>query len=101
MTVGWKNIISDEIIDGVVCNEGAYEYDREINPFRHLGFLDFYLNNLSINNKTIEEKNYYDCSFPTRIPENHEYEYDMKGYPLIKITTYDDGKRSMTIFKYY
>ena len=87
-----KNIISDENSQyGQLCNQGNYQYDKNINPFRHLGFMDFNFQNWSVGNKVTEDVHYLACGFPTLIPVSHSYTYDQDGYPLKKITIYKTG----------
>jgi len=87
-----KNIISDATSKyGQQCNQGNYQYDKNINPFRHLGFMDFNFQNWSAGNKVTEDVHYLACGFPTLIPVSHSYTYDRDGYPLKKITTYKTG----------
>jgi hypothetical protein len=76
---------------GQICNTGTYKYDKNINPLRHLGYLDFDLQNWSANNKLTEDVHYKACGFPTLIPLKHDYTYDPDGYPVRKITTYKSG----------
>ncbi len=87
-----KNIINDTNSQyGQLCNQGNYQYDKNINPFRHLGFMDFNFQNWSIGNKLTEDVHYLACGFPTLIPVSHSYTYDQDGYPLNKITIYKTG----------
>lgn len=87
----YKNIADDMTSRGELCNKGIYKYDKYINPFRHLGFMDFNFQNWSINNKVTEDVQYFACGFPSLIPVSHSYLYDEDGYPLRKITTYKAG----------
>jgi hypothetical protein len=87
-----KNIVSDKTTQSSqICSEGNFSYDRNINPFRHLGYTDFDFQNWSANNKVTEDVHYMACGFPTLIPVSHSYTYDQDGYPLEKITTYKIG----------
>jgi hypothetical protein len=85
-----RNIASDKTVkSGQVCNEGVYTYDKNINPFRHLGFMDFNLQNWSVNNRLTEHVDFQACSFPSnRIPLYHGYTYDEDGYPVKEIIVY-------------
>lgn len=84
-----KNIVSDETIkEGRVCNDGFYTYDKNINPFHHLGYVDFSLTNWSASNKLTENVTHRACSFPQLMPESYDYIYDNDGYPTQQITTY-------------
>jgi hypothetical protein len=88
----YNNIIKDKTTKaGQRCSDGVYAYDKNINPFRQLGYIDFNLQNWSVNNKLTEHVHFVACSFPTLIPVSHEYIYDNEGYPLRKITTYKTG----------
>lgn len=101
----YKNIVSDKTQQsGQVCNEGTYQYDKNINPFRHLGYVDFNYLNLSINNELKDNVEYKACSFPGAIPDFYSYEYDNEGYPTKKITTYKtngEGLASHTEIRFY
>jgi hypothetical protein len=89
--VFYKNIVTDLTTQDQVCNFGSYGYDKNINPFLHLGYMDFNFENWSANNKIAEDVRYIACGFPTIIPVSHDYTYDTDGYPLTKITTYRKG----------
>jgi hypothetical protein len=90
--VSYKNIASDKTVQsGQVCNQGKYAYDKNINPFRHLGYVDFSLLNWSANNKLTEQVDYLACAFPSLIPLAYYYTYDQDGYPIKKITKYKSG----------
>lgn len=92
-----KNIARDKTTKpGQLCSEGMYTYDKNINPFRHLGYMDFNLQNWSASNKLTEQVEYKACSFPTLIPVWHRYVYDVDGYPTEKITTYQSGSPQQT-----
>jgi hypothetical protein len=83
------NMISEKTTNGSgLCNTGAYTYDNKINPFSLLGYTDFNLTNLSINNRLTEDVNYIGCSFPSLVPQSHVYVYDALGYPIIATTSY-------------
>ena len=85
----WKNLVSSSESNGEeLCNTGAFTYDRNINPFRHLDYTSFYLSNNSINNTLTEDVDFIGCAFPTLIPLSYEYKYDDMGYPTEKITHY-------------
>ncbi|AYB33131.1 hypothetical protein [Chryseolinea soli] len=87
----YKNIVSDITTKGQVCNTGSYAYDKNINPFRHLGYMDFDLQNWPANNKVAEDVHYFTCGFPSIVPVTHVYTYDYDGYPVTKITSYKKG----------
>lgn len=96
-----KNIISDKTTRGSqLCSEGTYTYDRNINPFKHLGYVDFALRNYSINNTLAEDHNYAGCSFPALTPESYNYEYDNQGYPTSKTTHYKGNYTAQTKYFY-
>jgi hypothetical protein len=87
-----ENIVSDKTTRGSqACSDGQYTYDQFKNPFKHLGYVDYLLTNLSANNKLSESINYVGCSFPTLIPETYSYEYNEQGYPTISTTLYKSG----------
>jgi hypothetical protein len=97
--VSYKNIISDKTVQsGQVCNQGSYMYDKNINPFRHLGYVDFNLQNWSTNNKLTEQVDYLACSFPSLIPLAYYYTYDKDGYPVKKITKYKSGSNQNSLY---
>jgi len=90
--VSYKNIVSDKTVQsGQICNQGSYLYDKNINPFRHLGYVDFNLQNWSASNKLTEHVEYLACSFPSLIPLAYYYTYDKDGYPVKKFTKYKSG----------
>jgi hypothetical protein len=78
---------------GTICNQGTYTYDKNINPFQHLGYVDFNITHWSINNKLTENITHTACWFPARrIPVSYDYTYDQDGYPVKQITTYRSGE---------
>jgi hypothetical protein len=74
-----------------LCYKGNYTFDKNINPFRHLGYMDFGFQNWDRNNVITENVNYDACSFPVLIPVLHVYTYDEDGYPVKSIATYKPG----------
>jgi hypothetical protein len=97
--VKYKNIVSDKTLQsGQVCNQGSYKYDKNINPFRHLGYIDFNLQNWSANNKLIEHVDYLACSFPSLVPLAYYYTYDQDGYPVKKFTKYKSGSNQNSAY---
>lgn len=91
-TVKYKNIVSDATDrPSEHCADGVYTYDKNINPFRHLGYVDFNFLNWSANNRLTETAHYVGCGFPALIPVSYNYTYDAEGYPLVKITNYRSG----------
>jgi hypothetical protein len=96
-----KNIANDKTTRyGEVCNEGSYKYDKNINPLRHLGYLDYMLFNFSANNKLEENVSYLHCSFPDLKPEKYEYNYHGDGYPEKVRITFDNGAASEEHYEY-
>lgn len=91
-TVTYKNMTSDASDrPGEHCADGTYTYDKNINPFRYLGYVDFNFLNWSANNRLTENVHYIACGFPTLIPVSYDYTYNSDGYPLERITTYRGG----------
>ncbi|HYC87067.1 MAG TPA: hypothetical protein VEB86_17660 [Chryseosolibacter sp.] len=89
LTLPYGNILTDRINRGSqLCNIGNYQYDKAINPFKHLGYMDFFLRNYSLNNRLTEDIEYFGCAFPTLIPEAYVFEYDAQGYPTASNTLY-------------
>lgn len=97
-----KNLVSDKTTEGsTVCNNGVYAYDRNINPFKHLGYISYLLaDNYSINNRVSENVNYINCAFPSLVPLSYSYKYDDLGYPTEKTTKYK-GTTLTSAVKYY
>ncbi|WP_276371588.1 hypothetical protein [Chryseolinea sp. H1M3-3] len=88
----FNNIVSDQIIKaGQLCSKGIYAFDKQINPFRHLGYLDVQFRNWANNNKLTERVDHQACVFPTLIPVSYDYTYDSDGYPTKQITSYKSG----------
>lgn len=98
----YKNLVSDKTTEGSeLCNNGAYTYDRNINPFKHLGYVSYLLaDDYSINNRVTEDVNYINCAFPSLVPVSHSYKYDDLGYPTERVTQYK-GTTLTSAFKYY
>ncbi len=98
------NILSDKTTRGSqLCSDGQYTYDQDKNPFKDLGYADYLLTNLSVNNRLTENVNYVDCAFPTLIPESYVYEYNDRRYPVSATTLYKSGdsvKKSRKEFFY-
>jgi hypothetical protein len=85
----WKSVTTDKTTKGnEVCNIGVYTNDKNINPLKHLGYVDFSFVDFSINNRLTENVNYLGCAFPSLIPESYSYEYDVYGYPISQIKYY-------------
>ena len=98
------NVVTDKTTRGSqVCSEGQYTYDAQKNPFYSMGYVDYLLTNLSVNNKVSESVSYLACAFPTLIPESYTYEYNEDGYPTSATTFYKSDasvKRSKKEFFY-
>lgn len=98
------NLVSDQTKRGAqLCSSGQYTYDQHKNPFKELGFVDYQLSNLSVNNKLTEQVNYVGCAFPELVPESYSYAYNAEGYPVTATTNYKSGaalKRSKKEFFY-
>jgi hypothetical protein len=89
------NVMSDRTTRGSqLCSEGEYTYDQHINPFNDLGYVDFLLTNVSVNNRLTEDVNYVACAFPSLVPESYTYEYNENGYPTNVNTLYKSGSPS-------
>lgn len=87
-----KNIVNDKTTKGSqLCNKGVYTFDKNINPFLHLGYLDVQFRKWTVNNKVTEHVDHLACAFPTLIPVSYEYTYDQDGYPIKQITSYRSG----------
>jgi hypothetical protein len=99
-----KNIVSEKTSRfGILCSDGAYTYDKNVNPLKHLGYVDYSLRNHSINNRLTEDIHYHGCAFPTLMPKTYTYEYDADGYPKIATTNYQSGagqRRAQTRYFY-
>lgn len=89
MAIEDSNILSDRTTRGAqLCSSGEYTYDQHPNPFNALGYVDYLLTNISVNNKVTEHVDYVACAFPNLKPELYEYAYNGDGYPAKVITTY-------------
>ena len=96
-----KNITSDKTTKGgQLCSEGIYTYDKNINPLKHLGYVDFFLANLSVNNKTVENVSYTACALPELEPQTYQYQYNDDGYPAKVTVNYKGGKKSQIQYTY-
>jgi hypothetical protein len=85
----WKSVTADKTTKGnEVCNVGVYTNDKNINPFKQLGYIDFTFRDYSINNRLTENVNYLGCAFPSLMPESYSYEYNVYGYPTSQIKYY-------------
>jgi hypothetical protein len=88
---------------GQLCSTGAYQYDKNINPLKQLGYVDFLLQNYSINNKIDEDMNEVACAFSELIPDKFEHEYNPEGYPTVSTTFYrsETFLKGQTFYYYY
>lgn len=87
-----ENVLADKTTRGSeLCSDGTYSYDQHINPFKDLGYVDYLLTNLSVNNKLTENVNYVSCAFPSLVPQSYTYEYNSSGYPTVATTFYKSG----------
>lgn len=101
VTYNNENIVSDKTTrGGELCNDGIYTYDTNKNPFKDLGYIDYFMSNLSSNNKLSEDINYVACGFPSLVPVSYSYEYNDKGYPTKATTLYSSGSTSEKQFFY-
>lgn len=66
---------------------GWYEYDFNINPYKHMNWPDFLLSHTSKNNLVLQRKQYM-YSFPINEPYSFIYTYDADGYPTSLITSF-------------
>jgi hypothetical protein len=83
------NILTDKTTQGSqLCSEGQYTYDSHNSPFKNLGYVDYLLTNLSVNNRLTNNINYVACSFPSLEPVSYAYEYNDNGYPISATTSY-------------
>jgi hypothetical protein len=98
------NVVNDKTTRGSqLCSDGQYTYDHHVNPFKDLGYVDYLLTNLSVNNKLTENINYIGCAFPSLVPESYTYEYNDNGYPISATTFYKSSgsvKKSRRDFFY-
>jgi hypothetical protein len=84
-----RNITADKATSGSqLCSAGSYSFDQQSNPFNLLGYTDFLLLNLSVNNKLSENVSYVGCAFPQLNPVSYEYVYNQQGYPVTATTFY-------------
>jgi hypothetical protein len=104
VTLEDDNILSDKTTRGSqLCSDGEYTYDQHPNPFKTLEYIDYFLVNISDNNKLTEDVNYVGCAFPTLRPESYDYTYNSDGYPTEVVTNYQphDDFTPKSIRKYY
>jgi hypothetical protein len=87
--------------DTQVCSVGEYTHDKNINPLKHLGYVDYLLRNYSNSNRLTEDVRYIGCSFPTLVAETYDYVYDGDGYPLKSTTNFRASElKSITEYTY-
>lgn len=85
----YGNMKSDKTTRGAqLCSLVNYTSDKNINPFKHLGYTDYLLRNYSVSNRLTEDAVYVGCAFPSRVAESYDYLYDQDGYPLRATTNY-------------
>jgi hypothetical protein len=95
-----KNIATDKVTEGAkICEEGIYTYDKNINPFKHLGYVEYVLTNFSINNRLTESVT-YQCLLPSLVPVSFEYVYNDNGYPTQSTTNYQGGGKGKYTYEY-
>jgi hypothetical protein len=99
--MAWKNLVSDKTTKGAtICSEGEYGFDKNINPYYHLGYTDLLMTNLSINNKMSDDVDYKACAFPDITVLSHEFSYDNHGLPLSRTSTYSNGMKGREVYGY-
>lgn len=82
-------------------------YDKMINPYASMNFVDFYLRFSSKNNVVKNEQVSYAGGFPDVVPDTSVYTYDQDGYPVEKRTSikgYTTGNLlyyEKTVFEYW
>ncbi len=97
----WNNLKSDVTSRSTqVCSTGAYSYDKNINPLRHLNYVDYLLRNFSAGNRLTENVVYSGCAYPSLIPDSYTYVYDGDGYPVEGRTSYK-GHLAKTLTQFY
>lgn len=84
---------------GELCSEGEFTFDKNVNPTKHLGYVDYLLRNYSAGNRLTEHVNYRACSFPSFVAESYTHQYDIDGYPL-QSTTHFRGTPLKSINSY-
>ena len=67
--------------------EGRFSYDFGINPYHHMNWPTLFMNHISKNNVTSQQKQ-YSGSYPTADPYTFVYKYDADGYPTEVIKNY-------------
>jgi hypothetical protein len=66
---------------------GQYDYDSNINPYAHMGWLNLLLSNGSKNNVTRQLKTFYG-NYPVAVAYSFSYKYDADGYPTELVRQY-------------
>lgn len=66
---------------------GQYQYDNNINPYAHMGWLNLFLSNQSKNNLIRQSKSYQN-SYPVAVAYEFNYKYDAEGYPVELVRHY-------------
>ncbi|MGF1924626.1 MAG: hypothetical protein ACQUHE_10645, partial [Bacteroidia bacterium] len=76
---------------------GTYEYDFNINPYRHMNWPDLFLSHSSKNNLVLQRKQYM-YSYPINEPYSYSYTYDADGYPTSLITKFKNYLTGKHVF---
>lgn len=76
---------------------GQYEYDNNINPYAHIGWLNLFLSNESKNNVVSQQKSYFG-NYPTAVAYQFIYKYDADGYPTELIRHYKSYLTNQFLF---
>jgi hypothetical protein len=85
--------------------QGSYSYDFSINPYLHMNWPTLFMNNISKNNITYQQKQ-SSGSYATAVPYSFFYKYDNDGYPVEVIKNYKTypsgsfGFSTKTVFVY-
>jgi hypothetical protein len=66
---------------------GQYMYDKNINPYAHMGWLNLHLSNQSRNNMVGQTKSYQN-KYPLALAYEFHYKYDAEGYPVELVRHY-------------
>jgi len=102
---GGNTVLSTTRSTNGATEQGSFEYDLNINPYRHMNWPDLFLSHNSKNNLVVQRKQYFG-NYPVNEPYSFNYTYDADGYPnsLIKnFKSYTSGKHifsTKTIFVY-
>lgn len=66
---------------------GQYDYDSNINPYAHIGWLNLFLSHSSKNNVIRQQKSFYG-NYPMAVAYSFSYKYDADGYPVELVRQY-------------